>query len=178
MLGSKGGRCVGVTNLPLSCADCLEIREPQPPGTLRACNGITLPFYNTVVCSLFYYTKLPLLKAGTYSFFPQNNRTVFMSVVCEWLKLKVGLIDLTNLRTSPVEIKFYPLWNIMFQCLPSKAIVYLMHHALHYIECLFVFTTHRLDARLQTAGYPLMDKPSDDKLVVRKKEMMVKHTYQ
>ena len=25
---SKGGRCVGVTNLPRSCADCREIWEP------------------------------------------------------------------------------------------------------------------------------------------------------
>jgi hypothetical protein len=35
-----------------------------------------------------------------------------------------------------------------------------------------------LDARLQTAGYLLMGKPSDDKLAVQKKELMVKHTYQ
>jgi hypothetical protein len=35
-LGGKGGRCVGLTTLPSSCADCLEIWEPQPPGTLRA----------------------------------------------------------------------------------------------------------------------------------------------
>ena len=35
----KGGRCVGLT-LPPSCADCLEIWEPQPPGTLRACPGL------------------------------------------------------------------------------------------------------------------------------------------
>ena len=33
----KGGRCVGLTTLPPSCVDCLEIWEPQPPGTLRAC---------------------------------------------------------------------------------------------------------------------------------------------
>ena len=33
-----------MTNLPPSCADCLEIWEPQSPGTLRACNGIALPF--------------------------------------------------------------------------------------------------------------------------------------
>ena len=66
----------------------------------------------------------------------------------------------------------------MLQCLPSKAIVYLMHHALRYIERMFVFRTHRLDARLQTAGYLLMGKPSDDKLVVQKKELMVKHKYQ
>ena len=33
----KGGRCVGLTTLPPLCADCLEIWEPQAPGTLRAC---------------------------------------------------------------------------------------------------------------------------------------------
>jgi len=38
--GGKGGRCVGLTTLPLLCADCLEIWEPQPPGTLRACPGL------------------------------------------------------------------------------------------------------------------------------------------
>ena len=36
----KGSRCVGLTTLPLSCADCHEIWEPQPPGTLRACPGL------------------------------------------------------------------------------------------------------------------------------------------
>jgi len=41
----KGGRCVRLTTLPYSCADCLEIWEPQPPGTLRACPGIALPFW-------------------------------------------------------------------------------------------------------------------------------------
>jgi len=36
----KGGRCIRLTTLPPSCADCLEIWEPQPPGTLRACSGL------------------------------------------------------------------------------------------------------------------------------------------
>jgi len=36
----KGGRCVGLTTLPHSCVDCLEIWEPQPPETLRACTGL------------------------------------------------------------------------------------------------------------------------------------------
>jgi hypothetical protein len=39
-LGGKGGRCIGLTTLPPTCADCLEIWEPQPPGTLRACPGL------------------------------------------------------------------------------------------------------------------------------------------
>jgi hypothetical protein len=38
--GGKGGRCLGLTILPSSCFDCLEIWEPQPPGTLRACPGL------------------------------------------------------------------------------------------------------------------------------------------
>jgi hypothetical protein len=36
-LGGEGGQCVGLTNLPPSCAGCLEIWEPQPPGT---CPGL------------------------------------------------------------------------------------------------------------------------------------------
>ena len=39
-LGGKGGRCVGLTTLPPLCADCLQIWEPQPPGTLRVCPSL------------------------------------------------------------------------------------------------------------------------------------------
>ena len=39
-LGGKGGRCIGLTNLPPSCATFHEIWEPHPPGTLRACPGL------------------------------------------------------------------------------------------------------------------------------------------
>ena len=39
-LGDKGGRSVGLTTLPPSCVDCLEIWEPQPPGTLRDSPGL------------------------------------------------------------------------------------------------------------------------------------------
>jgi len=34
----KVGRCVGLTTLPPSCNDCLQIWEPQPPATLRTCS--------------------------------------------------------------------------------------------------------------------------------------------
>ena len=40
--GVKGCRCVGLTIIS-SWADCHEIWEPQPPGTLRACPEFTLP---------------------------------------------------------------------------------------------------------------------------------------
>jgi hypothetical protein len=36
----KGGRCVRLTTLPPSCAECLEIWEPHTPGTLTACLGL------------------------------------------------------------------------------------------------------------------------------------------
>ena len=48
--GGKGGLCVGLKTLPLSCADCLEIQGIfnllQHCGPVHACNGIavTLPY--------------------------------------------------------------------------------------------------------------------------------------
>jgi len=38
--GGKSGQCVGLTTLPPSCADCLEIWKPQPSGTLRTRPGL------------------------------------------------------------------------------------------------------------------------------------------
>ena len=38
-LGGKGDRCVGLTTLPPSCVDRLEIWEPQPPGSM----GLNIP---------------------------------------------------------------------------------------------------------------------------------------
>jgi len=46
----KGGRCLGLTTLPLSCADCLEIWEPQPPGTFRACPGLQWECFTFTSC--------------------------------------------------------------------------------------------------------------------------------
>jgi len=39
-VGSKGGRYVGLTTLPPSCADCLEIRESHSLGTVWTCPGL------------------------------------------------------------------------------------------------------------------------------------------
>jgi hypothetical protein len=36
----KSNRCIGLTSLPPSWANCLKIWESQPPGTLRACQGL------------------------------------------------------------------------------------------------------------------------------------------
>jgi len=50
--GGKGGRCVRLTTLPSSCAECLKIWEPQTPGTLRACPGLQ---WDSFTC--FVYTQ-------------------------------------------------------------------------------------------------------------------------
>jgi len=39
-LGGIGDQCIELTTLPPSCADCLEIWEPQPLGILRVCPGL------------------------------------------------------------------------------------------------------------------------------------------
>ena len=40
ILGGKGGRCVGLTSVPPTYADCLEIWEPQPPVNFMAYPGV------------------------------------------------------------------------------------------------------------------------------------------
>jgi hypothetical protein len=39
-LGGKGGRCLRLTTSPPSCAECHELWEPKPPGTLWATPGL------------------------------------------------------------------------------------------------------------------------------------------
>ena len=38
--GGKRGRCIGLTNLASSGADCFQIWKPQLPGTVRDCPGL------------------------------------------------------------------------------------------------------------------------------------------
>jgi len=60
-LEGRGGRCAGLTTLPPSCADCLEIWEPQYPGTLRACPGLQWGCFTltSFVTSRRYYNARP-----------------------------------------------------------------------------------------------------------------------
>jgi len=45
----KGGRCVRLTTLPHSCADCLEIWEPKPPS--GSVHGL-VEMYLVTLCSV------------------------------------------------------------------------------------------------------------------------------
>ena len=65
-LGGEGGRCVGLTTLPPSCADCLEIWEPQPPGTLRASPGLQWDcFFACNFAVIVHHEKYVLLQNFT-----------------------------------------------------------------------------------------------------------------
>jgi hypothetical protein len=48
----KGVQRVGLTPLPPSCADCLEIWEPQPLETLWACTGLYRDFFTFALYTL------------------------------------------------------------------------------------------------------------------------------
>ena len=52
--GDKGGGCIGLTHLPLSCVVRLHFLEPKLPGNLRACTGLS------VTTLTFFYTIVPL----------------------------------------------------------------------------------------------------------------------
>ena len=64
-LGCKGGRRVWLTILPTSWAECLEIWEPQLPGTLRAWRGLylfTRVLWWATPFSLLSYTSRQLVQ--------------------------------------------------------------------------------------------------------------------
>jgi hypothetical protein len=72
--GGEGGRCVELTTLPPSCANCLEIWEPQPPGILRACPEIQWDCFTLLPFRSFYLLSFALsfhlsINAGNYFFF-------------------------------------------------------------------------------------------------------------
>ena len=96
-LGGKGGRCLGLTTLPPSCTDCLEMWEPQTPGSLRGYSGFALP-----VPVYFSTSRWPLLIS--YQLFVVNVqaeqlssfwRNFFNSIYVLWQKIS----KLTNTQS-------------------------------------------------------------------------------
>jgi hypothetical protein len=57
----KCGRCVWLTTLPPSCADCLEIWEPRPPGTLWACPGLSWDCFTFTFTSFYVSVTMGFL---------------------------------------------------------------------------------------------------------------------
>jgi len=83
ILGGEGGRCVRLTTLPPSWAECLEIWEPQHPGTLWACTEIA--FYpdddRDGDCNMYYVINkfyIPQLFILLHEFkYPSNPQQIW-----------------------------------------------------------------------------------------------------
>jgi hypothetical protein len=58
--GGKGGRCVGLTTLPPSCADCLEIWEPQPSWNPQSYSRPVMGLLYLFTCCLVITPTSPL----------------------------------------------------------------------------------------------------------------------
>ena len=68
--GGKRGRCVRVTTLPPSCAECLVIwslNRPEPSGPHRAVIGVAF-FFFLKVCKVLKFTHVFVLFMGTLLF--------------------------------------------------------------------------------------------------------------
>ena len=78
--GGKGGRCVGLTTLPPSCADCKKsgsVNLLEHSGPVQACNGIALSFYTYSLAS--HNEQRPLGWDTVYSF---RNLPTFKWICC------------------------------------------------------------------------------------------------
>jgi len=86
--GFKGGRCVEPTILPLSCADCLKIWDPQPFGNFRSCPGLYRSCFKRELHS-FKYIKF-------HNVDPLKDVRAFIG---DWTWFHAFLV-LTNIRSS------------------------------------------------------------------------------
>jgi hypothetical protein len=88
-LGGKGGRCVGMTTLTPSCADCHEIWEPKLPGTLRVCPGLYRNYLTSTICVLNSFkgmdSSVQLLKLCAY------RTTWFLSILLRFRSLIISI---------------------------------------------------------------------------------------
>ena len=76
----KGWRCVGLTTLPPSCYNCLEIWKPQLSGTISACPGL---YWDLLYLYLYPYVY-PVFLLKPYSI-------VWMILICDWGRMRKGL---------------------------------------------------------------------------------------
>jgi hypothetical protein len=90
--GSKGGRCVGQTTLPLSRADCLEIWEPQLPGKLRACPG---PYRNRFTLIYIYFGS-------------DKAKERYLTATCTVVTVVVNVPNKTVYKKTGLKLSSFP----------------------------------------------------------------------
>jgi hypothetical protein len=84
-LRGKGSRCVALTTLSSSCADCLEIWDSQLPETLRAC---------------------PVLSSHCFTFILSGNLNIHNDACCGTkMPMQLATFPLYNSQGWPVRAK-------------------------------------------------------------------------
>ena len=119
----KGGRCVGLTTLPPSCANCLEIWEPQTPQTLTACPGLQWD------CFIFFYPKVLYINTSTW--FGLSNKAT-MQFVCV---LPYNIVSYkVNYSTQELTITLTKNASLLEDCNKLQTIK-IFHWFLNYKHC-------------------------------------------
>ena len=120
--GGKGGWFVGLTTLAPSFVDCLEIWEPEPPGTRRACARIAFHLfyyiYDTCLFSAFISSPTSSVERFRFYFWWRILKSSWVSnlvdlqVVTDVTKLKqYGLPQRSHLFTSRNGATFWKTWT-------------------------------------------------------------------
>jgi hypothetical protein len=86
--GGNGRRCVGLTILLPSCADCLAIWQSQPPRTLMACTWIALPIFHVFL----------------------NRITALNAFVVFWVHVAQICKKLSRIFCSPQNVRDFVHW--------------------------------------------------------------------
>jgi hypothetical protein len=118
-LGVKGRRCIGLTTLTPSCADCHEIWESQPPRTLWACPGIVLPFLSFIMLSSS--SVRVTRSAQQYHFYCMENTSVLVSIIStETFSTRLPFLNSSQVykktTISRISLKSISLLDKVFTC--------------------------------------------------------------
>ena len=110
--GGKGGRCVGLTTLPPSCADCLEIWEPQFPGTLRACPGLQWDCFTFKVCKSVHHHTIPINQPTRCN----NFSSLLIDVYVQLNMFRASSCPLSGAHNYSSSLWFYR-WSVVIAVL-------------------------------------------------------------
>ena len=109
-LEGKGGWCVGPTTLPPSYADCHEICEPQPPGTLRAYSGLHRDCFTfSHFVQLENWTRL-CNYIGQQRFWLMRKNVCFWCIFGRWIRIYFLNFSITHTFRSTLKA-----WNLLRQ---------------------------------------------------------------
>ena len=123
--GGKGGRCVEPPLLP-SCADCLEIWEPQPPGTLWACPRLWWDCFNFTATTPRPYSHI-FYTLVAFIFWRCKCSAVISFPVCLFVFVQVSVVALPlPLPVPPPGQSSFPVHKFCLYNGPALSLVLLL----------------------------------------------------